>query len=42
VRQIMEEHEALEVGDPSEKWDLEAWSSPNEKNPSLKKLANTR
>jgi hypothetical protein len=42
VRQIMEEHTALEVGDPSEKWDLEAWSSPNEKNPSLKKLANTR
>ena len=42
VRQIMEEHAALEVGDPSEKWDLEAWSSPNERNPSLKNLANTR
>jgi hypothetical protein len=42
VKQIMEEPEALEVGDPSEKWDLEAWSSPNERNPSLKNLTNTR
>ena len=42
ARHVMEEHEALEVGNPSEKWDLEAWSSPNEMNPSLKNLANTR
>lgn len=42
VQRVMEENEALEVGNPSEKWDLEAWSSPNDKNPSLKNLANTR
>jgi hypothetical protein len=42
ARRVMEEHEALEVGNPSEKWDLDAWSSPNEMNPSLKNLANTR
>ena len=42
ARRVMEEHAVLEVGDPSEKWDLEAWSSPNERNPSLKNLANTR
>jgi hypothetical protein len=42
ARHVMEEHEAQEVGNPSEKWDLEAWSSPNERNPSLKNLENTR
>jgi hypothetical protein len=42
VRNIMKEHQALEVGNPAEKWDLEAWSSPNEQNPSLKNLADTR
>lgn len=42
ARRVMEEHGALEVGNPSEKWDLEAWSSPNEMSPSLKNLANTR
>lgn len=42
ARRLMEEHEALEVGNPSEKWDLEAWSSPNKMNPSLKNLADTR
>jgi hypothetical protein len=42
ARRVMEEQEALEVGNPSEKWDLEAWSSPNELNPSLKNLANAR
>ncbi len=40
ARRVMEEHEALEVGNPSEKWDLEAWSSPNEADASLKNLAN--
>jgi hypothetical protein len=35
VRRIMEQNEAMEVGNPSEKWDLNAWVSPNENNPSL-------
>jgi hypothetical protein len=39
ARRIMEEYGAFEVGNPSEKWDLESWVSPNENNPSL---ANTR
>jgi hypothetical protein len=39
VRRIMEEHNAVEVGNPSEKWDLNAWINPNENGPSL---ANTR
>src|SRR5688572_3405993 len=39
VRRVMEEHKALEVGNPHEKWDLTAWMSPNESNPSL---SNTR
>jgi outer membrane lipoprotein SlyB len=39
ARRVMEEHEALEVGNPHEKWDLDAWVSPNENQPSL---ANTR
>ena len=39
VRRVMEEYKALEVGNPHEKWDLTAWMSPNESNPSM---ANTR
>jgi predicted lipid-binding transport protein (Tim44 family) len=39
ARRVMEEHQAIEVGDPHEKWDLNAWVSPNENNPPL---ANTR
>lgn len=42
ARRVLEEHGAVEVGNPSEKWDLEAWSSPNEMSPSLKNLADTR
>jgi len=42
ARRVMEENGAQEVGNPSEKWDLDAWSSPNEMNPSLKNLTNTR
>jgi hypothetical protein len=42
ARRVMEENEAQEVGNPAEKWDLEAWASPNEMNPSLKNMANTR
>jgi hypothetical protein len=35
VRHIMEENKAIEVGNPSEKWDLNTWISPNENKPSL-------
>lgn len=42
VRRVLEENQAVEVGNPSENWDLEGWSSPNDKSPSLKSLANTR
>jgi hypothetical protein len=30
ARRVMEEHRALEVGNPHEKWDLNVWVSPNE------------
>jgi hypothetical protein len=39
ARHVMEKNKAMEVGNPSEKWDLNAWISPNENSPSL---ANTR
>jgi outer membrane lipoprotein SlyB len=39
ARRVMEENKAMEVGNPAEKWDLNAWISPNENSPSL---ANTR
>ena len=39
ARSVMKENEATEVGNPSEKWDLNAWVSPNENEPSL---ANSR
>jgi len=42
ARRVMEENEAEEVGNPSEKWDMDAWTSPNEMNPSLRNLANIR
>lgn len=42
ARRVMEANEALEVGNPFEKWDLDAWTSPNEINRSLKNLADTR
>jgi hypothetical protein len=35
ARRVMEAHEAIEVGNPSEKWDLDAWLSPNETHPSF-------
>ena len=35
ARRVMEEHRAIEIGNPHEKWDLELWVSPNEKSPSL-------
>lgn len=42
ARRMMEENGAQEVGNPSEKWDLDAWFSPNDVNPSLANLVNTR
>jgi outer membrane lipoprotein SlyB len=39
ARRVMEEHKALEIGNPHEKWDLSVWMSPNENHPSM---ANTR
>jgi hypothetical protein len=39
ARRVMEQHNAVEVGNPQEKWDLDVWVSPNENEPSL---ANTR
>ena len=39
ARSILQENEATEVGNPSVKWDLNAWVSPNENEPSL---ANSR
>lgn len=35
AKRVMEAHEAIEIGNPSEKWDLDAWLSPNETHPSL-------
>ena len=35
ARRILEEHQALEVGNPHEKWDLNVWVSPNENQASL-------
>jgi len=42
ARRVMEEHGATEVGNPFEKWDMDAWSSPNEVSPSFSNVANTR
>lgn len=42
ARRVMEQNGAQEVGNPSEKWDLDAWFSPNELSPSLANLVNTR
>ncbi|HEY3475596.1 MAG TPA: quinol:electron acceptor oxidoreductase subunit ActD [Anaerolineales bacterium] len=35
ARRVLEEHNALEVGNPAEKWDPDVWVSPNENTPSL-------
>jgi hypothetical protein len=42
ARRVMEEKGAQEVGRPAEKWDVDAWFSPNEVNPSLANLVNAR
>ena len=42
VRQVMLENQAVEIGKPSEKWDLDAWTSPNETNPTPENAPNTR
>ena len=41
ARQVMEQQQALEVGIPGEMWDLDAWISPNETNPSMANAADT-
>jgi hypothetical protein len=33
AKRVMEEHHAVEVGNPREKWDLNVWVSPNENSP---------
>lgn len=35
ARQVLEQQKALEIGNPYEKWDLNAWMSPNENTPSI-------
>jgi hypothetical protein len=35
AKRVMEEHQALEIGNPHEKWDMNVWVSPNENHPSL-------
>lgn len=44
ARQILQEHQAVEIGPASEKWDLDVWVSPNENetNPSLENAAHMR
>lgn len=39
AKRVMEEYQALDVGTPHEKWDMDVWVSPNENYPSV---ANTR
>jgi hypothetical protein len=38
AKRVMEEYQALEVGNPHEKWDMTVWVSPNENHPSLANL----
>ena len=38
ARRVLEQHQAIEVGNPEQKWDLDMWISPNEKDPSLAEL----
>lgn len=35
AQRILEQHRALEIGKPHEKWDMNVWVSPNENQPSL-------
>ena len=42
ARRLLQENGATEIGHPSEKWDLDSWFSPNDLDPSLKNLVNTR
>ena len=39
IRQILQDHGAVEIGKPSETWDPEAWVNPNEANASLRNSA---
>jgi len=42
ARRVMEENGAEQAGNPTDILDVEAWLSPNEINPSLRHLVNTR
>ncbi|MDQ2693481.1 MAG: DUF3341 domain-containing protein [Chloroflexota bacterium] len=44
ARQILQEHQATEIGPASEKWDMDVWVSPNENetNQSLENATHTR
>ena len=39
IRQVLQDHGAVEIGKPSETWDPEAWVNPNEANASLRNSA---
>jgi hypothetical protein len=38
AKRVLEEHQAVEVGNPHEKWDMSVWVSPNENHPSMANL----
>jgi hypothetical protein len=38
ARRVLEQHKAVEVGNPHEKWNPDMWISPNEKDPSLAEI----
>ena len=38
ARRVLEQHKAVEVGKPAEKWNVDMWISPNEKDPSLAEI----
>ncbi len=38
ARRVLEENAAQEVGNPSENWDMEAWTGADDRHPSLKHL----
>lgn len=41
AQRILEEHRAIEVGNPHEKWDMNVWASPNENTPNPVKTTET-
>lgn len=42
IRQVMQDHGAVEIGRPSETWDPEVWVSPNEANTPLRNAPHSR